>query len=205
MASLYRGSSARYNFGGDYVPDVGASSRQYNLRANVGHDVGGSFVQPNLGDHNVHDENVDVERMPDHSADSHVNQERVDSEQSCDEEHEDNNDDDNDSVGISDFDEMYNEQGRENTSQQDDVPIPPAPHMTTDGSYRLRPIIPFFSMAYAEIPVDSSDVPVRRSYYDPEKGVLEKGMVFKDKKRLQVCVKDYSAVCKTRSYRCRER
>ncbi|KAK6141869.1 hypothetical protein DH2020_024393 [Rehmannia glutinosa] len=85
-------------------------------RANVGHDDGGSFVQPNLGDHNVHDENVDVERMRDHSADSHVNQKCVDSELSCDEEHEDNNDDDKDGVGISDFDEMYNEQGRENTS-----------------------------------------------------------------------------------------
>ncbi|KAK6162653.1 hypothetical protein DH2020_002494 [Rehmannia glutinosa] len=183
-----RGSSRQYNFESDNINEIRTNYKQYNFGGDNVHDVGGSSRQHNSRDDNVHDDNVNVGRMPKHSAHNHHNQEHINSEPSSDEENDYNDDDDNDGLE----NEMYNEQGRGDTSERTSAS---SSHIKCATRYvvRVHPIIPFFSTAYSEIPAYSFDLPLRRLYYDLEKGVLEK-RIRKD------CVKDFSVRTARRVY-----
>ncbi|XP_012850103.1 PREDICTED: uncharacterized protein LOC105976338 [Erythranthe guttata] len=54
--------------------------------------------------------------------------------------------------------------------------------------------IPFFSMSFPEVAADSVDVGRGRydRFYESDRGILEVGMVFEDKKRLCAAVRDHS-------------
>ncbi|KAI3451735.1 hypothetical protein Pfo_008400, partial [Paulownia fortunei] len=134
--------------------------------------------------------------------DSFGAEELIDSEPNeiADEDDGDYDDDDNgDGVEINNLEEMY-EQHNEGNSSQHRVSVYTSMPPTTN-EYDYNRTIPFFTICYPEIVVNSIDILNRGKFYDSSIREFEKGMVFKDKKNLQASVKDYSVRVIRREYR----